>query len=57
MQLTIKELRGILARWDEPCNGCVEKDNFLMKINENRRVCTSATCMQNLDMSGDAMFL
>lgn len=35
-KLSVKELRGILARWDDPCAGCAEKDNFLMKIAENR---------------------
>ena len=36
-QLSIKDLRGILARWDDPCNSCIEKDQFLMKIAENRK--------------------
>jgi len=36
-QLSIKDLRGILARWDDPCTNCIEKDQFLMKIAENRK--------------------
>jgi len=35
--LSVKELRGILARWDDPCNACTEKDQFLMKIADNRK--------------------
>ena len=37
-KLSVKELRGILARWDDACKGCVEKNNFLMQIKQNRKV-------------------
>lgn len=37
-KLSVKELRGVLARWDDACKGCVEKDNFLMQIKQNREV-------------------
>eukprot|EP00041_Stephanoeca_diplocostata_P030843 m.942762 g.942762 ORF g.942762 m.942762 type:complete len:509 (-) comp23838_c0_seq48:2416-3942(-) len=36
--LSVTQLRGILARYDDPCTGCIEKDNFLMKIAENRKL-------------------
>jgi hypothetical protein len=37
-KLSVKDLRGVLARWDDECRGCAEKDNFLMKIKSNRKV-------------------
>eukprot|EP00040_Diaphanoeca_grandis_P027616 m.157449 g.157449 ORF g.157449 m.157449 type:complete len:549 (-) comp31056_c2_seq1:79-1725(-) len=35
--LSVKDLKGILARWDDPCKACTEKDQFLMKIADNRK--------------------
>ena len=36
LQFSIKQLREILQRWDEPCKGCSEKYNFITRIEELR---------------------
>ena len=35
--LSIAELRGVLARWDDPCTGCAERYNFVSKIEAHRK--------------------
>jgi hypothetical protein len=35
-KLTVKQLRGILARWDDPCTSCLEKSNFIERIEKHR---------------------
>lgn len=37
-KLSVKELRGVLARWDDSCSGCLEKANFLERIAKNRKI-------------------
>lgn len=32
--LKVKELKKILEQWDETCKGCVEKTDFIRKIQE-----------------------
>jgi len=32
-KLRVKELKKILNRWGEDCRGCVEKSDFINKIN------------------------
>eukprot|EP00051_Salpingoeca_urceolata_P015931 m.208768 g.208768 ORF g.208768 m.208768 type:complete len:429 (+) comp18541_c0_seq2:1422-2708(+) len=37
-KLKLKQLRGILARWDDKCSGCMEKFHFVDRINELRKL-------------------
>ena len=37
-KLTVKQLRGVLARWDDPCTSCLEKSNFIERIEKHRSV-------------------
>lgn len=37
-KLSVKQLRGILARWDDPCSSCLEKSNFIERIKKHRKV-------------------
>ena len=30
----MKELKKILSDWDDECKGCVEKDDFIKRIEE-----------------------
>eukprot|EP00037_Helgoeca_nana_P014060 m.130258 g.130258 ORF g.130258 m.130258 type:complete len:492 (-) comp22370_c0_seq1:209-1684(-) len=36
-KLSVKELRGVLARWDDPCSSCLEKSNFVERITKHRK--------------------
>lgn len=33
-KLRVKQLRKILQSWDEECNGCIEKTDFIQRIEE-----------------------
>eukprot|EP00038_Savillea_parva_P002664 m.116327 g.116327 ORF g.116327 m.116327 type:complete len:514 (+) comp10914_c0_seq2:331-1872(+) len=37
-KLSVKQLRGILARWDDACTSCLEKSNFIERIEKHRAV-------------------
>eukprot|EP00035_Acanthoeca_spectabilis_P039263 m.60670 g.60670 ORF g.60670 m.60670 type:complete len:463 (-) comp9518_c0_seq2:2369-3757(-) len=37
-KLSVKQLRGILARWDDPCSSCLEKSIFIERIKKHRKV-------------------
>lgn len=36
-KMRVKQLRKILSDWDETCKGCVEKSDFIKKIEEVRQ--------------------
>ena len=38
--MRVKELKKILANWDETCSGCLEKSDFVKRIEEvkNRHI-------------------
>lgn len=33
-KLRVKDLKNILNEWDETCNGCIEKADFISRIEE-----------------------
>ncbi|RWS15891.1 ARMET-like protein precursor, partial [Dinothrombium tinctorium] len=33
-KLKVKELKKVLSDWDESCDGCIEKDEFVKRIEE-----------------------
>lgn len=39
-KLRVKELKGILSGWGEQCSGCVDKNQYISKINSLKVQCT-----------------
>lgn len=37
-KLKVKDLKKILSDWDEQCEGCVEKTDFVKRIEELKKV-------------------
>jgi hypothetical protein len=33
-KLKVRDLRKILSEWDEACDGCIEKADFIKRIEE-----------------------
>ena len=33
-KMRVKQLKKILQSWDEECNGCIEKSDFVQRIEE-----------------------
>jgi len=33
-KLKVKDLKNILSSWDETCDGCIEKSDFISRIEE-----------------------
>jgi hypothetical protein len=41
-QFSVKELREILKRWDDPCTGCVASNNHLLPAGAAGAACADA---------------